>query len=109
MIKLTLDELMERWEMLHYEMGIEKLLITENLFKRRERQFIVCGLTMELIDDFAICYDDEDVIIDNECLIMMFLRHQLTDIYLIPVDYGTGYVEKLEFGNYGTVYINKAS
>ena len=108
MIRLTIEELQERWMMLYYEMGIDKLLITENL-KLGKRSFVVSGLKMEYVEDLVLCSDDNDVIIDNVCRLMMFLRHQITSIILIPTDTGTGYIERLEFGDMGTVLIEKAS
>jgi hypothetical protein len=107
MMRLTIDELQERWMMLYYEMGVDELLITEKFNSKEERNFIVNGLTMEFVDDIVMCYDNNDIIINNVCVLMMFLRKHLTNIYLIPVD--SGYVEQLEFGEHGVVLVKKAS
>jgi hypothetical protein len=109
MIKLTIEELQERWEMLFYEMGIEKVLVTENFPHNGERKFIVYGLAMELIDNIVMCYDADDIIINNSSAIMAFLRERLTNILLIPLKDGCGYIERLEFGDHGIVFIEKAS
>lgn len=109
-VKLTLEELQERWAMLQFEMGIEKLIIKESLKKYGDRSFMVDGLEMEFIEDYVVCSDYGDEIINSNCFLMMFLRHHLTNIFLIPTNNSrTGYIEKLEFGELGTVFIEKSS
>lgn len=103
-MQLTIEELMQRWEMLQF-IGIEKLHVTEQ-FKKYNKSFIVNGLSMQLEDEFAICTDYDDLLLNHCSVLMMFIQTCLTTIVLLPIE--GGFQERLEFGNDGVVLIERA-
>lgn len=102
----TIEELQERWEWLKHQ-GVEKLLITENIRNSRNNSYVVEGLSMDLEEDFVMCYDYDDILFNKFSMLMMFLRKSLTEIKLVPIN--NGYREHLEFGEDGIVYIEKVN
>jgi hypothetical protein len=82
--RITIEELQQRWEMLFFEFGIDRLKVTES-FSKSERTFVVTRLSMELEDDFCICGDDGNILIDNFTILGMFLINSLNSIILYPI------------------------
>jgi hypothetical protein len=95
MRELTIEELMERWQWLLWECCAE-LRITEKFPQRGIHSFVVNGLTMETEKDFVICSDVDDILIKNLSILSIFIRSQLVNILLLPIDEGL-YQERLEF------------
>lgn len=107
--KITIEELGERWEMLLWELGCSRLKVTENFKSGITKSFIITGLQMEFEDDYGFCFDcyNNEVLIENDSTLLLFLKECLTSIILIPV--GDGYCqERLMFGN-KLILIEKAS
>ena len=104
---LTIEELQDRWECIKWQLGIDKLQVTECFEMYNNRSFVVEGLSMEIEDQIAICIDWNDKIIDMDSVLKMFLIKRLTSIKLLPIE--NGYREELEFGNSGVIYIERAS
>ena len=97
-VKLTVEELSERWQWLTWGNGIEQLRVTEQFPKREVHSYIVEGLTMEFEDEIVICSDCKDVLIDNVSILMGFLKKCLLSIMLFPIGNDL-YQERLEFEN----------
>ena len=105
--ELTIEELAERWEMLFWQFGVEKLRIIEQFPKNGLRSFIVSGLSMEFENDYVMCGDFGDVIVNNFSTLMMFLRESLVSIKLLPIGDGMFYQERLKFSD-GLILIEVA-
>jgi len=99
----TIEELSERWEYLKWQRGESHLLITEHFSKNEEKSYVVNGLTMETEEEFAMCYDKDNILANGLSLLMFFLKQCLTRIRLLPIE--NGYREFLELGNDGVIYI----
>lgn len=102
--QLSIEQLGDRWERLVYEFGIDTLLITEHF--EVNKSFVVSRLSMELEDQYVICYDHGNKLIAEYSVLTMFLQHSLKTIYLFP--YKDWYMERLEFED-GYVLIEKVS
>ena len=105
--KIMIEELGERWEMLLWEMGVEKLSVVEQFNRNGLRSYDVIGLSMECEDDFVMCGDLDNSLINNFSILLMFLKQSVNTIYLLPLgnDY---YQERIEF-NDGVILIERAS
>lgn len=104
--RITIEELGERWEMLLWEMGVEKLSVVEQFNRNGLRSYDVIGLSMECENEFVICGDLDNSLVNNFSTLLMFLKSCVTSIYLLPLgnDY---YQERIEF-NDGVVLIERA-
>jgi hypothetical protein len=103
--ELTIEELQQRWEYLLYELGIENLLVTEIRPTCSNKSFIVNGLSMEFEDEFTLCQDNYDAIVNNVSILRAFFTKKITSIKLVP--YKDWYREILTFEN-GIIFIEKA-
>lgn len=102
---LSIEELQQRWDYLLFQLGIEKLLVTEKLANGTTRKFEVMGLAMELEKEFIICTDCNDILIQNLSILMIFLQRRLIKILLYP--YKDWYQERLEFSDGAVILIEK--
>jgi hypothetical protein len=105
--ELTLEDLADRWEMLRWKYGVEKLKVIESFTVSGINRFIVSGLSMELEGDCVMCNDYNGVIVTYISHLLMFLKESLTRILLLPLGNGL-YQERLEFGNNGIILIEIA-
>ena len=97
--EVTIEELAERWGMLFWQIGVKKLKIIEQFPKKGLCSFNVSGLSMEFEDDYVMCMDYEDAIVNNFSVLMMFLRESLVSIKLLPIGDGMFYQERLKFSD----------
>lgn len=104
----SIEELKERWEIVKWIYGIDKVLITEQLKNNRQKKYIVNGLSMEIENEFAMCEDYDDMIISQDSSLMMFLKTSLKHIILLPVGNGL-YIERLVFEGDDVVFIEQAN
>ena len=95
--EVTIEELAERWEILFWQLGVKKLKIIEQFPKRGLRSFNVSGLSIEFEDDYVMCSDFVEVLVNNFSVLMMFLKESLLSIKMIPIGDGVFYQERLEF------------
>lgn len=77
---LTIDELVDELESLTWIYGITKYKLTEFFSKKGMVSFHVQDLTIEYDGDAIWFSDDDNVISDNYCVAMMFLRKSLLRI-----------------------------
>ena len=96
--EVTIEELAERWEMLFWQLGVKKLRIIEQFPKNGLRSFNVSGLSIEFEDDYVMCMDFGEVLVNKFSVLMMFLRESLVSIKLLPIGNGL-YQERLEFSD----------
>lgn len=102
-VELSIIELRQRWIMLRYKHGINKLKITECFDGQKNRSFIVENINMVFdVDNLVCCYDKHNTLLNNCSVLSLFLQHQLTKIKVIPF-----VEERLEFGEDGYVIIKK--
>ena len=71
---LTIDDLENELETLKWVYGITKYKLTETFTKKGFVSYNVENLTIECDGDFICSSDEYDVIRNNSCVIMMFLR-----------------------------------
>lgn len=105
--ELSLEELADRWELLKWEYGIDKLKVIEHSQRRGTDVFVVRGLSMEFEEDIVMCTDYGECLMKNFSVLMMFLKETLISIQLLPIGNGL-YQERLEFAD-GLVLIEIAS
>jgi len=104
---LTIEELQERWNLMVWMYGIDKLIISEDFPKQGKHSYRVDLLKMEFEKDYVMCDDYYHNIINYDSPLMFFLKHSVLSIKLIPI--ANGYQERLEFVGNGVVLIEKAS
>lgn len=102
MVELSIEELKERWELLIWYYGIEKVLVTEKMRNKTLSYEVTC-ISMEIDGNFVMCLDQKQEIKNNLSFLMMFFKEQCTKITLIPIKTVTGYMEILEFGSNGFI------
>lgn len=93
-MKITVDELANRWSYLLYERGVSQLQVTEN-FKTGTKTFIVTGLQMEFENEYCFCYDvyKNEVLFENSSTLLLFLKENVKSVILIPV--GDGFCKEI--------------
>jgi len=106
-VVLTIEELQERWGLLVWMYGIDKLIINEDFPKRGKHSYRVDLLKMEFEKDYVMCDDYYHNIINHDSPLMFFLKQSILSIKLIPIT--NGYQERLEFAENGVILIEKAS
>lgn len=102
--ELSVEELSERWVWL-IKTGFNKLEVTEQFPKRGLNKFTVTDLTLEFENEFVMCKDEKEILIEQISPLMMFLRDGLKSVYLLPIGNDL-YQEQLIFRD-GIVLIEK--
>lgn len=100
--EITIEELVDYIELLIWEKGIEYFKVTESFNKQGAITYIVMGLHMEIEDTIVCCSDYDSILLNNNCVLMAFLKSQVTVQYVIDLN-GLKYV-KINFAN-GNVII----
>lgn len=100
---ITIEEAIDKLELLKWQEGITDFVITEEFSNIKE--FLVSNLSIETEDDIVFCWDDGEEIERQGSILIGFLKHHLLSINKI-YDKDIGY-DLLEFED-GTVTIKVA-
>lgn len=81
-IEVTVKELQGYLRLLRLS-GNKEYQITEKFPNKETQMFTVFNLSVDLDNEFAVCYDQDDILLKRQDILSMFLKSQLMKIEVV--------------------------